>query len=98
MDSNHIHSHTQAVWAKVLGTDIDDTTDFFESGGHSFAAMRITVLLDEAFRTRTEARLLFDHPQFADYIAALTISLSNPVPAPPTGLSSNPGPTGDRSL
>ncbi|WP_158942355.1 phosphopantetheine-binding protein [Streptomyces sp. ERV7] len=78
MHSSRIRTHAQAVWAKVLSTDVDDTTDFFESGGHSFAAMRITVLLDEALQTRTETQLLFDYPLFADYVAALTTSLDAP--------------------
>lgn len=76
MEASRIRDEARSVWAKVLQTDVSDSTDFFDKGGHSFAAMRITVLLDEALNTETPARLLFDHPLFEDYVNALTESLT----------------------
>ncbi|MFI9322644.1 phosphopantetheine-binding protein [Kitasatospora aureofaciens] len=71
MQDSQTRTTTAAIWARVLDVEVDDSTDFFEAGGHSFAAMRITAMVDDAFDMRTPARLLFDNPRFGDFVTAL---------------------------
>lgn len=62
---------TTEIWREVLGTDVDDDTDFFDAGGHSFAALRITAMLHDRYDRPAPVKLLFDHPRLADFVTAL---------------------------
>ncbi|MER6899781.1 AMP-binding protein [Amycolatopsis sp. NPDC000740] len=51
------------VWAEVLGAErIGARDDFFDLGGHSVAATRISVRLRAALAADVPVRALFDHP------------------------------------
>jgi hypothetical protein len=68
MEKDQVRTVTQEIWAKVLEVNIDGATDFFEVGGHSFMAMKIIALMDEALPKRTPVTLLFDHPRFDQFV------------------------------
>lgn len=70
MDKEQVRSAAEQVWRRVLGTQIEDTTDFFDVGGHSFLAMRMVALLEEALSVATPVTLLFNYPVFADFVDA----------------------------
>ncbi|SFQ82218.1 amino acid adenylation domain-containing protein [Amycolatopsis rubida] len=60
------------VWAEVLGTDrIGVQDDFFDLGGHSVAATRISVRLRAALDADVPVRALFDHPTVESLAAAV---------------------------
>ncbi|MFE4613674.1 phosphopantetheine-binding protein [Streptomyces niveus] len=53
----------KAAWCSVLGVEVaspDD--DFFESGGHSFAAMQLMTKVEAALPISFPLDLLFDGP------------------------------------
>jgi yersiniabactin nonribosomal peptide/polyketide synthase len=62
----------EEIWREVLGTDVDDDTDFFDAGGHSFAALRIIAMLNDRYDHPTPVKVLFDHSRFADFVTALS--------------------------
>ncbi|MFD2467578.1 amino acid adenylation domain-containing protein [Amycolatopsis silviterrae] len=60
------------VWAEVLGIDrIGARDDFFDLGGHSVAATRISVRLRAALDADVPVRALFDHPTVEALAAAV---------------------------
>jgi acyl carrier protein len=67
---------TEEIWREVLATDVDDDTDFFDAGGHSFAALRIIAMLNDRHDRVTPVKVLFDNPRFGDFVAALSVELS----------------------
>lgn len=71
MLNDDLTAHARQVWRDALGVDVDDTTNFFEAGGHSFMAVRIIAKIDEAQGTRIPLRLLFDNPRFDHFVQAV---------------------------
>ncbi|WP_409181023.1 amino acid adenylation domain-containing protein [Amycolatopsis sp. VS8301801F10] len=60
------------VWAEVLGIErIGAQDDFFDLGGHSVAATRISVRLRAALDADVPVRALFDHPTVESLAAAV---------------------------
>ncbi|WP_406630958.1 amino acid adenylation domain-containing protein [Amycolatopsis sp. WGS_07] len=60
------------VWAEVLGIErIGARDDFFDLGGHSVAATRISVRLRAALDADVPVRALFDHPTVEALAAAV---------------------------
>ncbi|MFE3178240.1 amino acid adenylation domain-containing protein [Amycolatopsis sp. NPDC059090] len=60
------------VWAEVLGAErIGARDDFFDLGGHSVAATRISVRLRAALAADVPVRALFDHPTVEALAAAV---------------------------
>ncbi|MFJ9864336.1 acyl carrier protein [Streptomyces sp. NPDC101165] len=52
-----------AVWTEVLGIDgIGPDDDFFDLGGDSLVATRLTVLLEERLGVEVSPLMVFDHP------------------------------------
>ncbi len=64
-------SSVRGIWQQTLHTPINDDTDFFDSGGSSLAAVAISARIEEVFGVRPALRVLFDHPQFGDYVVAV---------------------------
>jgi len=57
------------IWQRVLNVDevtLDD--DFFELGGHSLNAMRIIAMLRRDVASDITVDVLFDHPEFAEFV------------------------------
>ncbi|OII69322.1 MULTISPECIES: phosphopantetheine-binding protein [unclassified Streptomyces] len=71
MTDEALRSAVRTIWQEVLGADVDDDTDFFDTGGTSFAALRIIATLDDRHRMSTPVKVLFDNPRFADFVAVL---------------------------
>jgi acyl carrier protein len=71
MTGEELRSTVEAIWREVLGADVDDDTDFFDAGGHSFAALRIIAMLNNRHGAPTPVKVLFDSPRLADFVAAL---------------------------
>ncbi|WP_198347222.1 non-ribosomal peptide synthetase [Nocardia terrae] len=68
-----------AEFAQLLGIDrsssqrlVGGTDDFFELGGNSLVAMRLTARLSATFGFRVPVDLVFDHPTVAGLAAAVT--------------------------
>lgn len=66
-----LRTATEEIWRDVLQAEIDDDTDFFDNGGHSFAALRIIAMLNERYENPTPVQVLFDNPRFGDFVTAL---------------------------
>jgi acyl carrier protein len=66
-----LRTTTEEIWREVLKVDVDDDTDFFNQGGHSFAALRIIALLNDHYDGKASLRVLFDYPRFGDFVTAL---------------------------
>ncbi|WP_193097151.1 phosphopantetheine-binding protein [Streptomyces sp. C8S0] len=62
MTDEALRSAVRTIWQEVLGADVDDDTDFFDTGGTSFAALRIIATLDDRHRMSTPVKVLFDNP------------------------------------
>lgn len=67
-----VSSLAREAWERALEIPVSRETDFFDAGGHSFVAIRISASLEEALGIPVPVRLVFDHPVFADYVAALS--------------------------
>lgn len=63
-----------SAWELALGIPVSEDTDFFDAGGHSFVAIQIATRMEERLGREVPARLVFDHPVFADYVSALSSS------------------------
>lgn len=62
-----------AAWEEVLGhTGVRADDSFFELGGHSLAGARVMARLRRRLGVALPGRLLFDHPVFGDFVAALS--------------------------
>ncbi|MEV0176937.1 phosphopantetheine-binding protein [Streptomyces sp. NPDC050803] len=69
---NRLADSVAAVWTEVLGIDgITDTDDFFDLGGDSLVATRLTAVLSERLGVEVPALLVFDHPTVGELAAEL---------------------------
>jgi amino acid adenylation domain-containing protein/non-ribosomal peptide synthase protein (TIGR01720 family) len=76
------------LWAQVLGVErIGRRDHFFELGGHSLLAMRLLERM-RAQGWTVQVRTLFQHPEFAAFVAALQEpqQAAAPVDVPPNGI------------
>ncbi|MFL6122868.1 phosphopantetheine-binding protein [Actinophytocola sp.] len=61
------------AWRDVLRCPGPSCLDnFFELGGHSVAGARVMSRLQPHVATRLSLRVLFDHPVFGEFVAAIT--------------------------
>jgi len=61
------------IWSEVLGLpEVDPEVDFFEAGGHSFAATRLVSRAVRAFQVELPLRTLFENPHLGDLARAIT--------------------------
>jgi amino acid adenylation domain-containing protein len=76
------------AWSEVLGTDaIGRHDNFFDLGGHSLRAVRVTNRVTQATGREVPLRLLFAHQTLADFAAAVDqlADAAPPVGAPAPG-------------
>ena len=71
MSHNEFVENLREIWAEALKIPVTDTTDFFWEGGHSFMALDIIARTEDTLHIKVPLRLLFDHPRFDNFIAAL---------------------------
>lgn len=69
----NLHDTVKVAWREALGpsTSIDMNTDFFESGGNSMEAARMTAMVSQSLGRRVRMRQLLDAPTLGAYIQAL---------------------------
>lgn len=65
--STTVRQTVAGIWSEVLGTAIDEESDFFLLGGHSLLATRMAALLETALGVRVTLREVLDHPEFAEF-------------------------------
>jgi acyl carrier protein len=76
MSNAELQEELKGIWQDTLGVEVDEETDFFEVGGHSFMAMRIIARLDEKYGTSIPMRLIFDSPRLGEFTAAVDKEIS----------------------
>jgi acyl carrier protein len=74
--TNATENRILAIWKEILENDhIGITDNFFEVGGHSFRAMQVQSLLNQAFQTDIPVKEIFTRPtiqELAAYINSFT--------------------------
>ncbi|MGK5519623.1 phosphopantetheine-binding protein [Micromonospora sp. URMC 107] len=57
----------EQLWMEVLGVDtIDDDDDFFDLGGHSLSALRLSTLIRQELNLAVMFGHVLENPRFAD--------------------------------
>ncbi|MFI6164755.1 phosphopantetheine-binding protein [Micromonospora haikouensis] len=57
----------EELWKEVLGVDtIDDDDDFFDLGGHSLSALRLSTLIRQELNLAVMFGHVLENPRFAD--------------------------------
>ncbi|MGK6317797.1 amino acid adenylation domain-containing protein, partial [Neorhizobium sp. DT-125] len=84
-----------AIWQDVLGLDTVGVNDnFFEIGGHSLTAVRLTARLRQRLGHEVSLRALFDHPTVAGLAALIdgqeAAAGQDAIPRRPAGLDRIP--------
>jgi len=67
-----------AIWGDVLQADgLNESSDFFELGGESLGAIRITAQVREIAGSEVPLTLIFDEPLLGDFAAAVATIASH---------------------
>ncbi|EYC37444.1 hypothetical protein Y032_0791g2371 [Ancylostoma ceylanicum] len=75
-----LRDRVASVWREVLGIEVSEDSDFFESGGNSLSALRAVWSINMSLKTNITVDLLFRNPLFKDFIRAIPCErLSNSV-------------------
>ncbi|MFG3711967.1 phosphopantetheine-binding protein [Micromonospora sp. NPDC047730] len=57
----------EQLWMEVLGVDtVDDEDDFFDLGGHSLSALRLSTLIRQELNLAVMFGHVLENPRFAD--------------------------------
>ncbi|MFF3854410.1 phosphopantetheine-binding protein [Micromonospora sp. NPDC002575] len=57
----------EELWKEVLGVDtVDDDDDFFDLGGHSLSALRLSTLVRQELNLAVMFGHVLENPRFAD--------------------------------
>ncbi|WP_380282225.1 phosphopantetheine-binding protein [Kitasatospora purpeofusca] len=60
----------EQVWMEVLGVDaVDQDDDFFDLGGHSLSALRLSMLARQELGLAVELNHVLENPRFGDLLA-----------------------------
>ena len=60
------------AWRHVLGVEcVDQSSDFFDLGGDSLAAMNMLHVLSQKLVLELDHGTLFENPKFSDFVAAI---------------------------
>ncbi|MFG2823186.1 acyl carrier protein [Kitasatospora sp. NPDC048365] len=58
------------LWMEVLGVDeVDPDDDFFDLGGHSLAALRLSTLIRQDLGLAVELTDVLENPRYGDLLA-----------------------------
>ncbi len=67
-----VEEHIAAIWSDILGRErISVQESFFEIGGHSILAIRMTSTLQDEFGIDLSLRTVFEHPTVRSLAAAV---------------------------
>lgn len=73
MTSDHkVRETVRDIWAAVLRAEVGDSADFFDLGGHSFAAVQIVTRMNQELPLHTSVTALLDNPRFDHFVGVLT--------------------------
>ncbi len=64
--------NVQQAWSAMLNCEVNQTSDFFQSGGDSLMATKMVVALNKAGFTKASLALLFEKPILADFVVAIS--------------------------
>ncbi|MET8700110.1 phosphopantetheine-binding protein [Kitasatospora sp. NPDC058032] len=60
----------EQIWMEVLGVDaVDQDDDFFDLGGHSLSALRLSMLARQELGIAVELNHVLENPRFGDLLA-----------------------------
>jgi acyl carrier protein len=66
----------RGLWAEALDLErIELKDNFFELGGYSLLAMRVTAQVNKAFDVNIPIALVFRHPTFEGFAAAVAAAI-----------------------
>ena len=66
------------LWKEILETEeIYHNSNFFEEGGHSLLAARLTSQINTTLRIKVPLTLIFEHQTLGDYTEAIEAKLNN---------------------
>ncbi|GKT95948.1 AMP-binding enzyme [Colletotrichum tofieldiae] len=69
--TNDIEAALCDEFASVLGVELGITDSFFDLGGHSLMATKLSARLSRRFHTRVSVKDIFDHPVIVDLAASI---------------------------
>jgi hypothetical protein len=75
MDKTGVAETARDIWTQALAKPIDEDSDYFVLGGHSFQALTIIAKLDVALGTRIPLVTIFDAPRFGDFVECVIAHL-----------------------
>jgi hypothetical protein len=60
----------EQLWMEVLGVDsVDEHDDFFDLGGHSLSALRLSTLIRQELNLAVQLTHVLDNPRYGDLLA-----------------------------
>jgi acyl carrier protein len=65
--STAVRETVAEVWSQVLGTAVDDDSDFFLLGGHSLLATQMVARLEAALGVRMTMRDVLEHALLSEF-------------------------------
>ncbi|MYT33698.1 MULTISPECIES: phosphopantetheine-binding protein [unclassified Streptomyces] len=68
------------IWAEVLGTSIDEESDFFLLGGHSLLATQMVARLEAALGVKVTMREVLEYPEFGEFADLVTQRVDTAAP------------------
>ncbi len=81
-DTVTLEAEVVAIWRDLLGRgDVEQTSHFFENGGHSLLALRMLARVGRVTGKPVPVAVLFQNPVLADFVAAIGGSSSMSVDA-----------------
>ncbi|MEU7752362.1 phosphopantetheine-binding protein [Micromonospora sp. NPDC049101] len=60
----------EQLWMEVLGVEtVHEDDDFFDLGGHSLSALRLSTLIRQDLNLAVELKHVLDNPRYGDLLA-----------------------------
>jgi nonribosomal peptide synthetase DhbF len=77
----------EQLWMEVLGVDeVDEQDDFFDLGGHSLSALRLSTLIRQDLNRAVQLEHVLGNPRYGDLLAiAGKVPPDRPAEAVPGG-------------
>jgi hypothetical protein len=70
MSDNTWETDFAQLWMEVLGVDTaDEHDDFFDLGGHSLSALRLSTLIRQDLDRDVQLNHVLENPRYADLLA-----------------------------